>query len=45
MLQLFINFSSRFFDGACDWLNLNSNIYSQPITSSVQKFRGKIDEK
>ena len=29
-------------DGACDWLDLNSNFYPQPITSSVKKFRGKL---
>ena len=45
ILRFFINFSSKFFDRACDWLDLNSNFYPQPITSSVKKFRGKNDEK
>ena len=30
-LWFFINFSFKFFDGACDWLNLNSNFYPQPF--------------
>ena len=37
-------FFINFFDGACDWLDLNLNFYPQPITSSVKKLRGKIDE-
>ena len=44
-LRFFINFSSKFFNRTCDWLDVNSNSYPQPITSYVKKFKGKIEEK
>ena len=43
--QFFFNFSSIFFDRACDWLGVEIWIQIQLITSSVKKFRGKLDEK
>ena len=45
LLRFFIIFSSKFFDGACDWLRVEIWIQIQPITSSIKKFRGKSDEK
>ena len=45
LFQFFLIFSSRFFKRACDWLRIEIWIQIHQITSSVKKFRGKIDEK
>ena len=45
LLRFFIIFSSQFFDRACDLLRVEIWIQIQSITSSVKRFRRKIDEK